>query len=324
MRAITAGARAGRCHAASPFRIRQPKDAPVSSEPDDAISLCLRGAISPEVAVARLLLGGEAAAEIAGLVAARRREPPTPRWVALARLVEGRARALDRLAADIAEVGGDHTGFAEGGVARVAAFFDRQAVRTPEAGVALYSLGDPAILAAATAEIVAWLDAEGLLDPRPGMAPEGPDVLDLGCGIGRMAAALAPRCRLVLGLDVSAGMVAEARRRGAGLENARFEVTVGTDLAALAEAAFDLVLAVDSFPYIVQAGGDMAERHVAGAARALRTGGALAILNLSYRQDLVADRADAAGWAARHGFAFTRAGERPFALWDGTAFVLRR
>ncbi len=296
----------------------------MTGEAEDAIGLCLRGTISPEVAVARLLLGGAAAAGIAGLVAARRPDPPTVCWTALARLVEGRAGALDRLAAEIAQVGSDHTGFAAGGVAHVAAFFDRQAARTPEAGVALYSLGDPAILAAATAEIVAWLDAEGLLGPRPGIAPEGPDVLDLGCGIGRMAAALAPRCRSVLGLDVSAGMVAEARRRCAGLGNVRFEVTAGEDLAAMTEGAFDLVLAVDSFPYIVQVGGDVAERHAAGAARALRAGGALAVLNLSYRQDVTADRADAAGWAARHGFALVRAGERPFALWDGVAFVLRR
>ena len=296
----------------------------MSGESEDAIGLCLRGAISPEVAVARLLLGGEVAAGIAGLVAARRPDPPTPRWAALARLVEGRVAALDRLAGEIAQVGSDHTGFAEGGVARVAAFFDRQAARTPEAGVALYSLGDPAILAAATAEIVAWLDAERLLGPRPGMTAEKPDVLDLGCGIGRMAAALAPRCRSVLGLDVSAGMVAEARRRCAGLGNVRFEVTAGEDLARVAEDAFDLVLAVDSFPYIVQVGGDVTERHVAGAARTLRAGGALAVLNLSYRQDLMADRADATGWAARHGFALVRAGERPFALWDGVAFVFRR
>ncbi len=292
--------------------------------PEDAIRLCLRGAISPEVAVARLLLGGEAAAGIAGLVAARRPDPPTPRWAALARLVEGKAGALDALAVEIAAVGSDHTGFAEGGVARVAAFFDRQAARTPEAGVALYSLGDPAILAAATAEIVAWLDVEGLLGPRPGMAPEGPDVLDLGCGIGRMAVALAPRCRSVLGLDVSAGMVTEARRRCAGLGNLRFEVTAGEDLAGMAEGTFDLVLAVDSFPYIVQVGGNVAERHVAGAARALRPGGALAVLNLSYRQDLAADRADAEGWAARHGFVVARAGEQPFGLWDGVAFMFRR
>ena len=50
-------------------------------------------------------------------------------------------------------------------------------------------------------------------------------------------------------------------------------------------AAFDLVLAIDSFPYIVQTGAAMAVRHVADAARVLRPGGALCILNLSYRND---------------------------------------
>jgi len=56
----------------------------------------------------------------------------------------------------------------------------------------------------------------------------------------------------------------------------------------------------------------------------MRPGGVLAILNLSYRGDPAADRADAKHWAAGYGFRLTRNGEAPFALWDGTAFVLRR
>lgn len=117
-------------------------------------------------------------------------------------------------------------------------------------------------------------------------------------------------------------MVAEARRRHASLANARFETTPGTDLAALPMAGFNLVLAVDSFPYIVQAG--LAPVHVAGAARALRPGGALAVLNLSYGRGIEADRADAAAWATAHGLTLEQAGTRPFALWDGAAWVLRR
>jgi SAM-dependent methyltransferase len=232
-------------------------------------------------------------------------------------LLDGHAAALDRLAAEIAETGGDHSALgrdATGGLASIAAFFDRAVVHSPEAGVALYSLGDPAILAAATAEAVRWLAGAGLLRPET-------DVLDLGCGFGRVAAALAPRCRSVLGLDVSAGMVAEARRRHAGLPNARFETTPGRDLSALPAGAFDLILAVDSFPYLVQAG--VAEAHVAGAARALRPGGALAVLNLSYRGDPQLDRADAARWAGAHGMALEASGATPFALWDGAAFVFR-
>lgn len=291
----------------------------MSDDPHGAIGLCLEGAISPEVALARLLLGGIAGAEVTAVVEAQRPDPPTPRWAALARLVQAKASVLDSLAAEVAAEGREEDVFAGGSdVARVAAFFDRQAARVPELGVAFYSLGDKAILAAATAEIVGWLDAEGLLGPGP------PDVLDLGCGIGRIAAALARRCRSVLGLDVSPGMVAEARRRCAGWENVRFEVTAGEDLAFLPEAAFDLVLAVDSFPYMVQVGGGVADRHVEGAARVLRVGGALAVLNLSYREDIAADRADLERWAGRYGFTVGRAGERPFGLWDGVAFVLRR
>ena len=280
------------------------------------IADCLAGGISPEVAVARLLLGGATTEGIEGALQAQRSD--SPRWAAMAQLVEGRRAALDALAAEVQATGSQHD--ASGatpadGVARIAAFFDHAVRHSPEASVALYSLGDPAILAAATAEIVGWLEGQGVL--RPGM-----DVLDLGCGIGRVAAVLAPRCRSVLGLDVSAGMVAEARRRCAGLGNVRFEQTDGQGLDALSAGAFDLVLAIDSFPYIVQAG--TAERYVAGAARVLRPGGALAVLNLSYRDDMAQDRADAAAWAAAHGFTLTVAGTAPFAVWDGTAFVLRR
>jgi SAM-dependent methyltransferase len=285
---------------------------------EDAVGQCLAGRVSAEVALARLLLGGRTAAGIGAELDVRRPEPPGPRWEAMRRLLDGHAAALDRLAAEIAETGGDHSALGldgAGGVARIAAFFDRAVAHSPEAGVALYSLGDPAILAAATAEVADWLDGAGLLRP-------GADVLDLGCGFGRMAAALSPRCRSVLGMDVSAGMVAEARRRHAGLPNARFETTPGRDLSALPTGAFDLVLAVDSFPYLVQAG--VAEAHVAGTARALRPGGALAVLNLSYRGDPDLDRADAARWAGAHGLVLEASGTTPFALWDGAAFVFRR
>ena len=84
-----------------------------------------------------------------------------------------------------------------------------------------------------------------------------------------------------------------------------------------------MVLAVDSFPYIVQAGPDIAARHVSEAAAALRPGGALVVLNLSYRGDPASDRADAARWAAMAGLALQDHGT-PFRVWDGAAFVFRR
>jgi len=282
---------------------------------DQAIADCLAARISPEVAVARMLLAGTATEGIVAGLARHRSDDA--RWAAMARLVEGRAAALDRLAAEVQATGAQHNASGDDGVARIAAFFDRAVAHSPEASVALYSLGDPAILAQATAEIIDWLEAHALLRPDA-------DVLDLGCGIGRVAAALAPRCRSVLGLDVSAGMVTEARRRNAALANARFEQTAGRDLDALPGAAFDLVLAIDSFPYIVQAGHSLVDRHVEGAARVLRPGGALAVLNFSYRGDKAADRADAVALAGAHGLTLEQAGAAPFSVWDGTAFVLRR
>ncbi|MGB3967549.1 MAG: methyltransferase domain-containing protein [Planctomycetota bacterium] len=50
----------------------------------------------------------------------------------------------------------------------------------------------------------------------------GQDVLDLGCGIGRMDEFVAPRVRSLLGVDVSGEMVARARARLAHLANVRF------------------------------------------------------------------------------------------------------
>ena len=331
---------------------------------DDAIALCLAGRISPEVALARLLLAGVSPEEIARRLDAESGQPTsasaggarTPAFPgvagmdqssgsprreianALARLLAERRHGIDRLARMVAASGLDHGVAAtspDTALEQTRVAFDRAVASSPEASVAAYSLGDPAILDAATAELVDWLAAEGLIGPEC-------DVLDLGCGIGRVAAALGPRCRSVLGVDISPGMIAEARRRHA-LPNLRFAVTEGRDLSAgpwdardkhghddvggpayaIENASFDLVLAVDSFPYLMQAGVPIADRHVADVARLLRPGGALVILNLSYRDDRAADRADAERWEGTYGFRQLHNGESPFALWDGAAFVLR-
>ena len=268
---------------------------------------CLSGAISPEVALARLLLGGADSVAIRSAIQAARPEPPSPEWQALSALLTGRAAGLDRLAGEIRDTSSDHT--ALGGVDGIAAFFDRAVSHSPEAGVALYSLGDPAILRAATAEIVDWLAMEGLLqaDTR---------VLDFGCGFGRVAAALAPRCGGVLALDVSAGMVAEARRRFDTVAGLAFEQTDGRTVPP---GPFGLVLLVDSMPYVVQAG--LADTVVAGAAAALADKGALVVLNLAYGRTPAEDGATAEEWAAAHGWALSVS--RPFSLWDATAYVWR-
>lgn len=279
----------------------------------DPLALCLTGALSPEVALARLVLAGQSPDEIAARVAA------LPRGERATHLRELAARqdALGRVRDMLAVSGLDHAAANAApadAVARIAGLFDRAVACAPLASVAAYSLDDPAILDAATAELVAWLGTEGML---------GGDVLDLGCGIGRVAATIAPYVRSVLGTDASPAMVAEARRRHAGVENARFEHTAGLGIDT-PPASLDLVLAVDSFPYLVQAGAVVADRHLSDAALAIRPGGCIALLNLSYRADPALDAADARRWAAQHGLALGHAGIRPFTLWDGAAWVLRR
>jgi ubiquinone/menaquinone biosynthesis C-methylase UbiE len=137
------------------------------------------------------------------------------------------------------------------------------------------------LLAAATAEIVGRLSEWELIGP-------GRVVLDLGCGIGRVAAALSPAVEAVIGLDISANMIAEARRRCAGLANASFEVSSGCDLASIAAASVDLVLAVDVFPYLVRSG--LASTHLRESRRVLKRGGQAVILNYSYQGAIAEQR----------------------------------
>jgi SAM-dependent methyltransferase len=214
----------------------------------------------------------------------------------------------------------DHAALDAEPVARLAAvarMFDAAAAISPVAGVALYSLGDNEVLDAATAEIVDWLVRRHLL---------GPDrrVLDFGCGAGRLLVALAPRVRCVTGVDVSGAMIAEAARRCAGVGNVRVQQIGGLDLATLPDARFDLVVALDSMPYVVGGDGALAENLFGEAGRVLAAGGHFAIFNYSYRGDAEADRDDVVALARRTGFSALLLGEQPFTLWDGAAYLLKR
>ena len=201
--------------------------------------------------------------------------------------------------------------------ARIAGQFDLAVSCAPEVAVAAYSLGEPGLLQAATAEVVDWLERRRLFVP-------GMDVLDLGCGFGRIAAALAPRAASVLGLDVSPRMVEEAQRRYGRLRHLHFAVTPGTGLLALPDDAFDLVVAVDSFPYLLLSGPEIARQHVYDVARILRPGGHFVVLNLSYGADPAGDAARVRAWADGQGMRSDQAGAAPFTLWDAQAFVFAR
>jgi SAM-dependent methyltransferase len=198
-------------------------------------------------------------------------------------------------------------------VADFASSFDAAAKLSPEASVALYSLGDADSLAAATAEIAVWLREAGLLGPEC-------EILDVGCGIGRLEAALGAKVGRIIGTDISEEMIKIARQRCETLHNVEFRLTSGLGLADFAGASFDCVVAVDTFPYLVAAGGDLAEWHIHEAARVLKPAGELVILNYSYRGAPVQDREDVERIAEATGLRTILAGTRPFGRWDGAAF----
>lgn len=170
-----------------------------------------------------------------------------------------------------------------------------------------------------------------LLDLAPGAS-----VLDVGCGPGRHALALAEAGYDVTGVDISSDFVALARRaadeRGLS-ERARFEVR---DARTLDEHGFDAVISLCQGAFGL-AGGPGSEPSVereldepilAGMARALRGGGRLAVsafsayFQLRYLEDHDTFDADA---GVNHESTIVRdddGRERPAELWT-TCFTPR-
>jgi ubiquinone/menaquinone biosynthesis C-methylase UbiE len=103
-----------------------------------------------------------------------------------------------------------------------AAVFDSAAEMSPEAGVALYSLGRADLLHAATEEIVQRMRSWNLLTPAS-------SILDVGCGAGRIIEAISPQVGIAVGIDISMRMLQSARDR-CPAANARFLRTSGRDL----------------------------------------------------------------------------------------------
>ena len=206
---------------------------------------------------------------------------------------------------------------ADDGLERCRKLFDASVAESEEASVALYSLGSPELLAAATDEVVGVLDAWGVLG-------RGRDALEIGCGIARLMVPLAARLRSVVGTDVSPGMVSAARRRLEGLSNASVRVTAGRDLSEFGSGAMDLVYSVDAFPYLVLSGQALVERHFREVGRVLRPGGDFVLFNYAYGRPR--DAVDREVRALAHGaqLQIVRSDESPFRLWNGIGWQMRR
>jgi predicted TPR repeat methyltransferase len=103
-------------------------------------------------------------------------------------------------------------------------------------------------------------------------------VLDLGCGTGLMARALSGCCESIAGVDLSPGMLAEARRGGLYARLAEGDLLAFLEREPAGTA--DLVVAADVLVYVA----DLAPV-LAAAARALRPGGLLAMTLQSHPGD---------------------------------------
>ncbi|WP_369974479.1 class I SAM-dependent methyltransferase [Nocardiopsis sp. FIRDI 009] len=107
-----------------------------------------------------------------------------------------------------------------------------------------------------------------------GIHPDTRRVLDFGCGAGRLSNALAAHFDRVVGVDISAPMLAEARRLDRSGGRISFELNERPDLSAFEDDSFDLVytdLVLQHLPP------DLADGYLREFARVVRPGGAMVI-----------------------------------------------
>jgi SAM-dependent methyltransferase len=283
---------------------------------------CLAGEASPPISLARLLLAMDRVEDVEELLESLGKpaeETETDPLAEMARLLREHRPGCEDAAVilhDHPDVGRKCRSAADA-IADCRSFFDHAVALNEEASVAAYSLGNPALLDAYTAEILGLLELWQVLGPDR-------DALEIGCGIGRIQAALAPRLRETHGIDISGNMIAAARRRCAGLANVHLSRCSGRDLAGFADRSFDLVLAADSFPYIYQGGRELVSVHFDEITRVLRPGGDFVLLNYSYRASREADGRDVQRLCRSFGLELLVAGTQPFRLWDGEAYHIRR
>lgn len=119
------------------------------------------------------------------------------------------------------------------------------------------------------------VDVLGRMRRAVGAPPVG-RVLDVACGPGIVAEAIAPLATQLVGIDATQRMVelAATRAREAKLENATFRVATAEELP-FADASFDVVVTRLSLHHFADVGAVLAQIH-----RVLRSGGRLVVADV--------------------------------------------
>ncbi len=134
------------------------------------------------------------------------------------------------------------------------------------------------------ADSLAQKDRSATLRARIGAGPED-EALDVACGPGRLTLDLAPHVRRIIGLDLTPGMLEQARAAlaASGAGNVAF---VQGDAAALpfADAAFSLVISSAAFHHFAAPGRVLAEM-----ARVCRPGGRIVVSDVTPAEDKAAE-----------------------------------
>jgi ubiquinone/menaquinone biosynthesis C-methylase UbiE len=108
------------------------------------------------------------------------------------------------------------------------------------------------------------------------------NVLEVGCGVGRIGRELLPFCLSWTGADISANMLAYASARMRGISNARLVLLRQGGLGELGENSFDVVYATNIFAHLDEID---RWRYVREAFRVLRPAGRIFIDNIDIESD---------------------------------------
>ncbi len=121
----------------------------------------------------------------------------------------------------------------------------------------------------------------GFLRKHAHLSPPLGDVLDFGCGVGRLSRAWASRAKSVTGVDVAPTMIQMAEKVLREFPNARVCVNVENNLRQFSDKSFDVVASYITIQHIPPAA---ALTYLSELCRLLRPGGVLIFQAITERK----------------------------------------